>query len=119
MNPGDVVLLPLPQAVGPAKLRPALVLSTLPGSYADLLVCGISTQLHQQVKGFDETITSGDADFAASGLLADSLVRLGFLTVLSRRNIVGSIGAISPERHERLLKILSKHLTASVGGQTP
>jgi mRNA interferase MazF len=61
----------------------------------------------------------GDVDFAASGLLADSLVRLGFLTVLSRKNVVGSIGAISSDRHERLLKTLSKHLTANLSGRTP
>lgn len=44
MNPGDVVLIPLPQfAGGTAKLRPALVLSLLPGPYQNVLLCGIST----------------------------------------------------------------------------
>jgi mRNA interferase MazF len=118
MREGEVILTPIPQANGVIKNRSAVCLREMP-PYGDLLVCGISTQLHQQVKGFDETITSGDADFAGSGLLADSLVRLGFLTVLSRRNIVGSIGAISHERQERLLKTLSTHLTANVGGRTP
>jgi mRNA interferase MazF len=118
MREGDVILTPIPQANGMIKNRPAVCLREMP-PYGDLLVCGVSTQLHQQVKGFDETITSGDADFAASGLLADSLVRLGFLVVLSRKNVVGSIGSISRERHERLLKTLSTHLTANFGGRTP
>jgi mRNA interferase MazF len=94
MREGEVILTPIPQANGVIKNRPAVCLREMP-PYGDLLVCGISTQLHQQVKGFDETITSGDADFAGSGLLADSLIRLGFLTIvvtqehcwLNRRNI--------------------------------
>src|ERR1044072_2743159 len=118
MREGDVILTPIPQANGMIKNRPAVCLREMP-PYKDMLVCGISTQLHQQVKGFDETITSGDSDFATSGVLADSLVRLGFLTLLSRKNIVGSIGAISHERHQRLLKTLSTHLTANVSGRNP
>jgi mRNA interferase MazF len=66
MREGDVILTPFSQANGLVKNRPAVCLREMP-PYRDLLVCGVSTQLHQQVKGFDETITSGDADFAASG----------------------------------------------------
>ncbi len=52
---GDIVLASLPQADGKTKLRPALVLKQmLP--YKDLLVCGISTQINQEVLGFDEII---------------------------------------------------------------
>ena len=52
---GDIVLASLPQADGKTKLRPALVLKQmLPNK--DLLVCGISTQINQEVLGFDEII---------------------------------------------------------------
>jgi mRNA interferase MazF len=55
MKSGDIVLASLPQADGKTKLRPALVLKQmLP--YKDLLVCGISTQINQEVLGFDEII---------------------------------------------------------------
>ena len=118
MREGDVILTPIPQANGLIKNRPAVCLREMP-PYRDMLVCGVSTQLHQQVKGFDEAITPADADFTQSGLLAGSLIRLSFLTVLPRTKIIGSIGAISRERHERLLKTLSAHLTANVSGQTP
>ena len=118
MREDDVILTPIPQANGVIKNRPAIFLREMP-PYRDLLVCGISTQLHQQVKGFDETITSGDTDFVTSGLLSDSLIRLGFLTMLPRKRIIGSIGTISQERHERLLKSLSAHLTANLTGQLP
>ena len=78
MREADVVLTPLPQADGPVKNRPALILRELP-PFGDFLVCGISTQVHQAVPGFDEVVSRTDADFAGSGLLADSVICLGFL----------------------------------------
>jgi mRNA interferase MazF len=73
-------------------------------------VCGISTQLHRRVTDFDELISSGDEDFAASGLMADSLIRLGFLAVVPQKKIIGSIGSISARRHRRLLTNLCEYL---------
>lgn len=111
MKEGDVVLTPLPQANGIVKNRPTIVLRELP-PFQDFLVCGVSTQLQQQVNDFDEIIASSDADFMASGLKTTSLIRLGFLAVVPQGNIVGSIGEIAPERHQRLLKTLSDYLIA-------
>jgi len=111
MREADIILTPVPQADGQVKHRPALVLREMP-RYHDLLVCGISTQLHQCVDGFDERIVATDADFAASGLVADSIIRLGFLAVVPRHRIAGAIGSISPERHRRSLYTLSAYLTA-------
>lgn len=51
-------------------------------------------------------------DFQSSGLIATSVIRLGFLAVLLRKNIVGSVGAVSSERHRRLLERLSAYLIA-------
>jgi mRNA interferase MazF len=109
MKEGDVVLTPVPQADGLIKNRPAILLREFP-PYRDLLVCGVSTQLNQQVKNFDEVLSPSDSDFAGSGLKSESLIRLGFLAVLSRGKIAGSIGSISSERHERLLKTLANYL---------
>ncbi len=109
MKEGEVVLTPVPQSDGQIKNRPALFLRTLP-PYDDALVCGISTQLQQKVAGFDEIVHHQDGDFSTSGLIVDSVVRLGFLAVIPRKRIIGSIGAISPSRHLRLLKNLSEHL---------
>jgi mRNA interferase MazF len=94
MIEGDIILTPMPP-------------------FQDALVCGISTQTHQLVPDFDELITSQDNDFTTSGLVSDSLIRLGFLAVLPRRNILGSIGSLSPERHKRLLQRLSAYLIKS------
>lgn len=78
--------------------------------YRDFLVCGVSTQLKQLVPNFDEVIEPPDADFPTSGLKSASLIRMGFLTVLPRGRIIGSIGLIAPDRHRRLLKMLGDYL---------
>ena len=104
-----MVLTPVPQADGAIKNRPAVILREMPPC-KDFLVCGVSTQLHQLVKDFDEVISPSEADFSSSGLKSESLIRLGFLAVLPRNSIIGSIGSISSERHKRLLKTLSDYL---------
>lgn len=109
MTEGDVVLTPVPQADGQIKNRPAVLLREMP-SFGDVLVCGISTQLQKEVVGFDEVVSSTDADFAASGLRAASLIRLGFLSVLSVTRIIGTIGSLSSTRHQRLLQNLADYL---------
>lgn len=109
MKEGDVIIVPMPQADGLVKNRPAIVLREMP-LFKDMLVCGVSTQLHQAAKDFDEVISVSDADFPASGLKAASLIRLGFLTVIPHNKVAGSIGSISSERHKRLLQRLSDYL---------
>jgi mRNA interferase MazF len=109
MKEGDVILTPLPQADGKLKNRPVIYLREMP-PFRDALVCGVSTRTHQLSPELDELITSKDTDFSGSGLVSDSLIRLGFLAVLPRRKILGSIGSISPERHKRLLHRLSEYL---------
>lgn len=113
MTEADIILTPLTQADGVVKNRPALLLRELP-PFGDFLVCGVSTQLHQAVPEFDELIVKADPDFPTSGLVAESLIRLGFLAVLPRQRILGSIGRIAAERHARLLRNLGKYLMANL-----
>ena len=109
MKEGDVVLSPFPQADGKTKNRPAVVLRIMP-RFGDLLVCGISRQLRQQVEDFDEIIRITDDDFTSSGLLDTSLIRLGFLALLPSSEFLGDIGSISTARHRRLLRRLADYL---------
>lgn len=118
MKEGDVVLATLVQADGTLKRRPALVLREMP-PYRDVLVCGISTQLHHLVPDFDEVIETMDDDFDQSSLLRASLIRLGYLAVLPRNAIPGVIGTISRTRLRRLLKRLSTYRLQSVGTDEP
>ncbi len=110
MREGAVVLVALRQADGKVKPRPAVALRQLPG-FGDWLVCGVSTQLHQFVSGFDEQVSASDPDFGLSGLTGPSVIRLSFLQAVPLSIIMGRIGAISPERHRRLLSNLSQHLS--------
>ena len=66
MKESDVILTAMPQADGNVKHRPAVILRDMP-PFGDMLVCGVSTQLHQYVRGFDEIITPEDTDFASKG----------------------------------------------------
>ena len=63
MKEGDIVLALLPQTDGRGKFRPAVLLRRMPG-FGDLLVCGISTQLRQQVADFDEINFPDSAGFS-------------------------------------------------------
>lgn len=112
MKEGEVLLAAMPQADGAFKYRPAVCLAILP-PFQDLLMCGISTQVHQAVADFDEVISPNDPDFAASGLKAASVVRLGYLTALPRTALKGQIGAIDRTRLNRLRTNLSEHLRPS------
>ena len=109
MREGDVVLSPFRQADGKTKNRPAIILRIMP-RFGDLLVCGVSRQLHHEVADFDEVIAPTDADFVSSGLLDTSLIRLGFLALLPASEFLGDIGSISTERHHRLLRRLANYL---------
>lgn len=111
MKEGNIMLAAMLQADGQRKNRPALILREMP-KYGDLLICGISTQLQQYIPGFDEIIRPEDDDFIASGLVKESLFRLAFLSVIQRKEAVGSIGTISVDRHQKLLSNLSNYLTA-------
>lgn len=113
MSPGDVVIASLPQADGAVKLRPAVLLALMP-PHGDWLLCGVSTQLHHEVEGFDEFLSISSTDFSASGLRQPSLVRLGFLSTLPRAQIGGSLGKIASSLLQRLLARLARHLSPKV-----
>ncbi|MDX2304527.1 MAG: type II toxin-antitoxin system PemK/MazF family toxin [Microscillaceae bacterium] len=109
MNVGDIAKARLQQADGSYKLRPVLLLKQMP-PFQDWLVCGISTQLRQFVVDFDILMDNTHPDFALSGLIAPSIIRLGFMAVLPDSIIQGTIGRISAETYQTLLQNLINHL---------
>ncbi len=56
------------------------------------------------------SISQQDVDFSTSGLVSDSLIRLGFLAIIPRNQIIGSIGSIAAVGHKQLLTNLSDYL---------
>lgn len=109
---GQIVLTPFPHTdLSRAKLRPVLMLR--PASrYGDWLVCMVSSRLEQAEADFDEVLTSVDADFAASGLKAPSVLRLARLAVLDGALLAGSIGVIENERLARVRLRLAKWIAS-------
>ena len=100
-----IVLAHIQQSDGKIKTRPVLILKQMPG-FGDLLVCGVSHQIHQKVEGFDELLTPD----TNNGLRVPSIVRLGFLGTIPINLIEGEIGTIEPELHNELLERLSVYL---------
>lgn len=111
---GDVVVGQLPQADGRGKPRPVLLLRQLP-SHGDYLVCGISTQLHQFINGFDVVLRTGDPAFTPSGLKAPSVIRLGFLAVLTQQQITRRLGHVGRPTLQVLQGNLSAYLCKTHG----
>lgn len=102
-RPGKTVLFAFPQTdLVPAKLRPALILGKLPGSFDDWLICMISSQTRHCIEGFDDIISVQSPDFSASGLKTESLIRTGRLAVVAGDILLGSIGEISNQRLQRI-----------------
>ena len=62
----------------------------------------ISSQTRYYIEGFDELVQESEADFAASGLKAASVIRVGRLAVVDREVLLGAIGEVSPERLRRI-----------------
>ena len=107
MREGDVVLIQLPQvAGGPSKSRPALVLALLPGVYQNVLICGISTQLHDLEPDWDDKIEPSDADFVESGLRRTSAIRPSYLYGADVREISGVIGRVDVVRLNRAIVVI-------------
>lgn len=115
-RPGQIVLFNFPQTdLVYGKLRPALLVSKLPGSCGDWLTCMISSQIGQYVEGLDEIIRAGDNDFARSGLKETSLIRVGRLAVVESGMLIGSVGEIAPGQLQRVKSNLVRWLTAPEG----
>jgi mRNA interferase MazF len=108
---GQIVLFRFPQTdLAEGKLRPALLLGKLPGPFDDWLILMVSSQIRQQVHGFDEIVQPGDNDFVQSGLKVASLIRVGRLAVVSGETLLGSVGEIDPERLRRIKSRLADWL---------
>lgn len=113
---GQIVLFSFPQTdqVG-GKLRPALVLRSMPGARNDWLICMVSTQLHQLVPELDEVVRNTDSDFPQTGLKATSLVRVTRIAVVSADLLRGAIGIIAPDRLERIRLRLGHWISGNPG----
>lgn len=109
MKAGDISLTVLSQSDGKEKLRPVLLFSKLPG-YNDWLVCGISSQVQKELRGWDFLIEKNSPHFLKSGLKTDSIIRLSFLAVIPSNKVAGKIGFLPSDIVDILIKRLCTHL---------
>lgn len=111
MKPGDIVLIRFPQAnLQAGKLRPALIISTVPGRHSDLLLAMISSRIHQAIPNFDEMIETTEADYTTTGLKARSVIRVARLVTVEASVINARLGAVSDSRLQRVKSRLVKWL---------
>ena len=98
-----------PQSDGTTKKRPALVIMELP-PFSDLLIVGISTQLHQEIAGLDLPLLEKDPGFRGTGLLRSSLVRVTMLGRIAKNapTISRTIGRINNDQLKAVLERLAK-----------
>ncbi len=73
----------------------------------------ISSQLNQEIAGFDEIIIPDDPDFKDSGLRQSSLIRIGRLAVVNADILLGAIGRLDDKRMKRIKEKLSKWIQNS------
>ena len=114
-EPGHISLVRFPRSdLQEGKNRPVLLLSKLPGSFDDWLMCAITSQIRHEVTGWDEKVSPSDNDFNKSGLKQASLIRIGKLATVEENILQGILGEISAERLERILNRLSYHLKNNI-----
>ena len=117
IRPGQVALLRFPRTdLSTGKPRPVALLGKVPGPYDDWLVCMVSSQLHQEVRGFDEVVRDSDEDFARSGLKMTSVLRISRVAVVEGATLIGAVGEISPERLRRIRERLSQWIGGDARG---
>lgn len=104
MEEGTIIRIALPQADGKDKVRPALLLKLIP-PFSDLLICGLSTKLHNEIAGLDIRMDQNHPDFETTGLKYPSLIRSAYLFTLSQRRNEGAIGFVSKATFRQVLKI--------------
>jgi mRNA interferase MazF len=103
MKPGDIILINFPYSdLKSSKLRPALIIATVPGKQADVLIAAISSRRYQAVPDFDELIDRTAPDWESTGLKVTSVIRIAKLASVETNIIAARLGSISLERMTRV-----------------
>jgi mRNA interferase MazF len=109
MKAGDLTVHGVEQSDGSLKTRPVVLLKQM-RPFGDWLVCAVSTQLQQEVKGFDVLIPDTNHSFASTGLKRSSLIQLGVINTVSNNTLAGAIGSLDPKTIVLLQQRLASYL---------
>lgn len=96
MSKNKVVLVPFPfDDFTDVKVRPALCLSNAIGKYEHIIIAFISSKMPDELLDTDVVIKKEDADFAATGLLVASVIRVHKLVTIPKSLIRRELGLIN------------------------
>jgi len=109
MKAGDITVHRVAQPDGSFKVRPVLLLRRMQ-PFGDWMVCAISTQLRQEVHGFDIVMPDTAPSFKSTGLKGASLIRLGFINTVSKTALPGPIGGLEAKTIKLLQQRLANYL---------
>jgi mRNA interferase MazF len=99
---GDIILVPFPFTdLSETKLRPAVVL-WVDDRGQDVTLCFISSQAIDKITSDEFLISTGDAEFAQTGLKTDSKVRVARIVTLERSLLQRRLGSIGSQHLQQL-----------------
>ncbi len=111
---GKIVLVPFPFTdLSAQKVRPALIVSALVPSSADIIVAFISTVIIHRTPA-DVLIARGNGSFQKTGLKFASIIRCDKLATLDKRIVLGELGALDSS----LLHAVNRGLRRALGLRT-
>ncbi len=111
LHRGDVVLVPFPFAdLSGRKVRPAVIVSAEPQASELILAFITSVLSNRSPRGAEIELLRANAEFRATGLKVDSLIRLDKLVTLSRSVISRRLGATGTATKAQLATMLRRAL---------
>jgi mRNA interferase MazF len=117
---GTIVLCEFPFVdKGLIKLRPCMVVTSVPGEFDDFLTCMITTNMTRAVASVDELLTPDDSDFSQSGLKKSSVLRICRVAVINKSSMMGRLGNISPDRLSRVRSRLADWVVGKLAQSSP
>lgn len=93
---GKIVLLPFPfDDYSATKVRPALCLTDAIGLHRHVVVAFISSKLSTQPEEFDMVMRQSDAEFLATGLRVDSVLKVNRMMTVAHTLLLRELGTLS------------------------
>ena len=109
MMKGKVVLVPFPfDDLSTTKVRPAVCLTDPVGPHRHVVMAFISSRMSIDQLETDMILNSGHADFAMTGLLVTSTLRLHRLMTVTTALIRRELGELSPQMQDEVANKLRK-----------
>jgi mRNA interferase MazF len=100
---GDIVLVPFPFAdFTGLKVRPGLIISADPQDPELILAFITSVLTNRSLRGAEVELLQSDPEFRASGLKADSLIRLDKLVTVTTGIITRRLGKAGPATRSKI-----------------